>query len=116
MKIAFLIWGTVGLLYKIVAGFTSFVSTAVHEYSAIQLTQLAAQETATSMIWIGGMLFFGLGALIGRSKIDEPRVSHSNPLTTDEIIDAIIERPAGKVSEPVEPLFFRAREQDTRRK
>jgi hypothetical protein len=107
MKAAFLIWGTVGLLYKIVAGFMSFVSTAGHDYSAIQLTQLAAQETATSMIWIGGMLFFGLGALIERSKIDEPHVSHS---------DVIIEPPAGNVSEPVEPLFFRAREQDTRRK
>lgn len=84
MKAAFLIWGTVGLLYKIVAGFMSFVSTAVHEYGAIQLTQLAAQETATSMIWIGGMLFFGIGAILERLRAGdagEPRIA--DPLTDD---------------------------------
>jgi hypothetical protein len=59
MKIGFGIWGSVGFLVNLI------VLADVHMGGAIGVGT-AERATAVALIWIGGMLFFGLGAILFR--------------------------------------------------
>jgi hypothetical protein len=56
----FWLWGSIGLLFNASALFGPTGSIGVGT---------SAYLTATSMIWIGGMVLFGMGALLGERPI-----------------------------------------------
>jgi hypothetical protein len=59
MKILFVIWGGVGFLGSLVTLLSLFLSTSVG-------TGTSTYVAAVTLIWIGGMVFFGLGSLLFR--------------------------------------------------
>jgi hypothetical protein len=65
MKFLFFFWGAIGLFFDV------FELIDLHMRSEIGVGT-SAYASAVALIWIGGMIFFGLGALIGR-KDDQPR-------------------------------------------
>jgi hypothetical protein len=57
MKVMFVIWGGLGLLGNIVSTIELFAANSVG-------VGTSAYVSAMALIWIGGMVFFGLGALL----------------------------------------------------
>jgi hypothetical protein len=64
LTILFWLWGLVGLLFNAgsLLGLTGSIGVGTSAYLA-----------ATSLIWIGGMLLFGIGALLSHSDFDGER-------------------------------------------
>ncbi len=69
LSVLFWLWGLVGLLYNAgtLFGLTGSVGVGTSAYL-----------TATSLIWIGGMVLFGVGALLSHQDFDGER-----PLPSD---------------------------------
>jgi hypothetical protein len=61
MKVMFVIWGGIGLLANIVSFLSLFVSSSVG-------VGTSAYVSAIALIWIGGMVFFGLGSILFRTS------------------------------------------------
>jgi hypothetical protein len=63
-SILFWLWGLVGLFFNagLLMGLTGSVGIGTSAYL-----------TATSLTWIGGMLLFGIGALLSHSEFDGER-------------------------------------------
>jgi hypothetical protein len=64
LAVLFWLWGLVGLLFNAgsLMGLTGSVGVGTSAYL-----------TATSLIWIGGMLLFGMGALLAHNDFDGER-------------------------------------------
>jgi len=64
LSVLFWLWGTVGLLFNAGAlmGLTGSIGVGTSAYLA-----------ATSLLWIGGMLLFGIGALLSPLDFDGER-------------------------------------------
>lgn len=64
LSLLFWLWGLVGLLFNAVTlmGLTGSIGVGTSAYL-----------TATTLVWIGGMLLFGLGALLSHHDLDGER-------------------------------------------
>lgn len=64
LVVLFWIWGVVGLIYNTgtLMGLTGSVGVGTSAYL-----------TATALIWIGGMVLFGIGALLSNNDFDGER-------------------------------------------
>lgn len=62
MKFMFVIWGGLGLLANIVTFLSLFASNSV---------VTSAYVSGMELIWIGGMVFFGLGGLLFKKDHDD---------------------------------------------
>jgi hypothetical protein len=63
MKFMFVVWGGFGLFANLFLGIGSLLAPSVG-------VGTSAYVSAMALVWIGGMLFFGLGSLLFR-KLDQ---------------------------------------------
>jgi hypothetical protein len=69
LSVLFWLWGIIGLLFNAgsLSGLTGSIGVGTSAYLA-----------ATSLIWIGGMVLFGVGALLSHSDFDGERPMPAN--------------------------------------
>jgi hypothetical protein len=66
MKVLFFIWGGLGFLFNLVTLIELHIPTS----GGIGVGT-SAYASATALIWIGGMIFFGMGSLVRRPTFSD---------------------------------------------
>jgi hypothetical protein len=78
MKYLFAVWGGIGFLANLVNLLSLFTSTSVG-------VGTSAYAGAIALIWIGGMLLFGLGSLLFRGSASDIRpLANGEPITVGD--------------------------------
>jgi hypothetical protein len=69
MKVLFGLWGGIGFLGNLLSLINMFATSSIG-------VGTSAYAAAVALIWIGGMLFFGLGAIVFRRTDAAPFISN----------------------------------------